>query len=244
MLILGGKMALLEVKNLTVYYDTVRALDNVSFKVEEGEIVSLIGPNGAGKSTALNTVAGVIPLTGKSNGEILFNSKNIKNLQPYQLVKEGIWLIPQNRRIFDSMTVMENLEMGAFLVKDKDKVKQAMEHVFELFPRLKERKNQRAGTLSGGEQQMLAISRALMLKPKLLLIDEPSSGLSPNFVKIIFDKLQQIRQNGVTILVVEQDTSEALKYSDRTYVFGIGMIKTDGSSREMINSNIVKDFLI
>lgn len=237
-------MALLEVKNLTVYYDTVRALDKISFKVEEGEIVSLIGPNGAGKSTALNAVAGVIPLTGKSDGKIVFSNKDIKKLQPYQLVREGICLIPQNRRIFNSMTVRENLEMGAFLVKDKDKQKQAMEEVFELFPRLKERENQRAGTLSGGEQQMLALGRALMLKPKLLLVDEPSSGLSPNFVQIILEKLREINHNKVSILLVEQNTSEVLKYSDRAYVFGIGTIKAEGSSRDIISSETGKDSLI
>lgn len=237
-------MALLEVKNLTVYYDTVRALDNISFKVEEGEIVSLIGPNGAGKSTALNAVAGIVPLTGKSDGQILFNNKNIKNLQPYQLVREGICLIPQNRRIFDSMTVRENLEMGAFVVKDKEEKKRAMGQVFELFPQLKERENQRAGTLSGGEQQMLALGRALMLKPKLLLIDEPSSGLSPNFVKIIFEKLRKINYNGVTILLVEQNATEALTHSDRTYVFGIGKINAEGSGRDIRSSQIGKDFLI
>jgi branched-chain amino acid transport system ATP-binding protein len=232
-------MALLEVENLTVYYGTIRALDNISFKVEEGEIVSLIGPNGAGKSTALNAVAGVVPLKGKNEGEITFDNKNIKNLQPYKLVKEGICLIPQNRRIFDSMTIMENLEMGAFIVKDKEAVNRVIKQVFELFPQLKERKNQRAGTLSGGEQQMLAIARALMLKPKLLLIDEPSSGLSPNFVQVIFEKFKEIRQNGTSILLVEQNVSEALRCSDRAYVFGIGIIEAEGKSAELINNKIV-----
>ncbi len=244
MLIWGGEMALLEVKNLTVYYGSVRALEDISFKVEKGEIVALIGPNGAGKSTALSTVAGVVPLNGKSDGKISFNNKIINNLPPYKLVKEGICLVPQGRQIFESMSVMENLEMGAFLVKDKDTISKALEQVFELFPRLEERKNQRAGTLSGGEQQMLAIARALMLKPKLLLIDEPSSGLSPNFVQVIFEKLEKIRQNGTSILLVEQNVSKALQYSDRAYVFGIGIIEKEGNSRELISSKIVDDFLI
>lgn len=236
-------MALLEVKNLIVYYDMVRALDSISFKVAEGEIVSLIGPNGAGKSTALNAVAGVIPLKGKSDGMVSFNNENINNLQPHQLVKKGICLIPQNRRIFDSMTVMENLEMGAFSVKDKSTISKALQQVFEIFPRLKERKKQRAGTLSGGEQQMLAIARALMLKPKLLLIDEPSLGLSPNFVQIIFEKLEKIRHDGTSILLVEQNASMALKYSDRAYVFGIGTIETEGDSKCLIQKEIIKKML-
>jgi len=235
-------MVLLEVNNLTVNYGTVRALDKISFKVEEGEIVSLIGPNGAGKSTALNTIAGVVPLNG-DKGTIYYNGKTIKGLVPHQLAQEGICLIPQNRRIFDSMTVTENLEMGAFLVKNKEEVSQALEQVFELFPRLEERKNQRAGTLSCGEQQMLAIARALMLKPKLLLVDEPSSGLSPNFVQIIFEILREINKNGTAILLVEQNAAKALEYSDRTYVFGIGTIEIEGRSNQVAQNDEVKELI-
>ena len=200
-------MCFLKVKDLTVYYDSVQALDNVSFGVGKGEIVALLGPNGAGKSTALNAIVGVVALKGKSKGDIFFNDRPIKDSQPHELVREGVCLVPQGRRIFRSMSVTENLEMGAFLLGDRNEIDQAMQQVFDLFPRLKERRHQRAGTLSGGEQQMLAIARALMLKPKLLLVDEPSSGLSPNYVELIFEKLQKICQNGTSILLVEQNAS-------------------------------------
>jgi len=237
-------MVLLEIKNLTVYYDSVRALDNVSFKVEPGEIVAMVGPNGAGKSTALNAVAGIVPLTGKSNGEIIFDGEKIKNLQPYELVKMGIGLVPEGRRIFGSMTALENLQMGGFTLDNRKKVEKGLETVFNLFPKLAERRQQRAATLSSGEQQMLAIGRAFMLEPKLLLIDEPSIGLSPNFVKLVFEKLKEINSSGTSILLVEQNTRAALKNSSCAYLFGIGKIEKEGSSVKLINDEKVKKLLL
>jgi len=237
-------MALLEVKNLTVYYDSVQALDNISFRVEQGEIVAMIGPNGAGKSTALNTIMGTLPLNAKSNGEILFNGGKINNLQPYELVKMGVGLVPEGRRIFGSMTVLENLEMGGFTLTSRKKLEKRLEMVFNLFPKLAERRQQRAATLSSGEQQMLAIGRALMLEPKLLLIDEPSIGLSPNFVKLVFEKLKEINSSSTSILLVEQNTRAALKNSKRAYLFGIGKIEKEGSSAKLINDEKVKKLLL
>jgi branched-chain amino acid transport system ATP-binding protein len=237
-------MALLEVKNLTVYYGSVQALDNVSFRVEPGEIVAMIGPNGAGKSTALNAIAGVVPLTGKSSGEILFDGKKINNLQPYQLVKKGIGLVPEGRRIFASMTVMENLEMGGFTLNNRRNVEKGLEKVFNLFPKLVERQHQQAGTLSGGEQQMLVMGRALMLEPKLLLIDEPSIGLSPNFVKLVFGKLKEINNSGTSILLVEQNARVALKNSNRAYVFGVGNIGKEGIYAKLLEDKGVLQNLL
>ncbi len=237
-------MTLLEVKNLTVYYDSIKALDNISFRVEPGEIVAMIGPNGVGKSTALNAVAGVIPLTGKSSGEIVFNGERINNLQPYQLVKKGISLISEGRRIFVSMTVLENLEMGAFTLHSRKKVEKQLKVVFNVFPRLAERRQQRAGTLSSGEQQMLALGRALMLEPELLLVDEPSIGLSPNFVKLVFKKLKEINANGTSILLVEQNARVSLKNSNRAYLFGIGKIENEGTSAKLIDDEKVKKLLL
>jgi len=237
-------MALLEVKNLTVYYGTVRALDNTSFHVDEGEVVTIIGPNGAGKSTALKVLCGLIQLNGKSHGQIIFNGKKIKNQQPYQLVKKGICLVPEGRRIFGTMTVLENLQMGAFTVSDEKVIKDALERVFNLFPKLKERCDQRARTLSSGEQQMLAIGRALMLKPRLLLLDEPSLGLSPNYVQDVFDNLTKINKDGTAILLVEQNTRMALQYSDRGYVFEMGKIAKEGTSNDLVSDEgIKKSFL-
>lgn len=234
-------MPLLEIKYLTVYYGTVQALDKVSFHVNEGEIVAVIGPNGAGKSTALNAISGVVPLTGKSSGQITFEGREIKNLQPYQLVKKGICLVPEGRRVFSTMTVLENLQMGAYTLDDKGKMKKGLGRVFELFPKLRERQRQRAGTLSSGEQQMLAIGRALMLEPKLLLVDEPSIGLSPNYVYQVFEKLKEINKNGTSILLVEQNAKAALRYSDRAYVFGIGKIRMEGASSELLQNKEVRD---
>lgn len=184
---------LLEVKNLTVYYGAIKALGNVSFEVDEGEIVAKIGPNEAGKSTALKAVVGMVEA---QNGDIIFGEENIKGCKPDSLVRKGISLVPENRRVFTTMSVLENLEMGAYIRKDKKAIKDDIEKVFDLFPTLAERRKQRAGTLSTGEQQMLAMGRALMLKPKLLLADEPSLGLSPSYVEIIFDKIKEINENG------------------------------------------------
>lgn len=234
-------MSLLEVKNLTVYYGTVRALDSVSFHVDEGEIVAIIGPNGAGKSTALKAVSGLIQLNGESSGQIVFEGQKIKKLQPYQLVKKGICLVPEGRRVFSTMSVLENLQMGAYTLDDRQKAKKALDRVFKLFPRLEERQSQRTGTLSSGEQQMLTIARALMLRPKLLLVDEPSLGLSPNYVQQVFKKLKEINENSTAILLVEQNARMALQYSDRAYVFEIGKIAMEGPSEKLLENEKVKE---
>lgn len=236
-------MPLLEVKDLTVYYGTVLALDSVSLHVEEGEIVVVIGPNGAGKSTALNAISGTVQLTGKSSGQIVFDGQKIGNLQPYQLVKKGICLVPEGRRVFSTMTVLENLQMGAYTLDDKGKMKKGLGRVFELFPKLRERQRQRAGTLSSGEQQMLAIGRALMLEPKLLLVDEPSIGLSPNYVQIVFEKLKEINKSGTAILLVEQNARMALRHSNRGYVFDLGKVAMEGFSQNLAQNEVVRRIL-
>lgn len=228
---------LLEVKNLTVYYDTVLALKNISLDIIEGEIVAMIGPNGAGKSTALKAICGLLK---PRSGEILFQGEKINGKQPYQLVEKGLCLVPEGRRLFTSMTVLENLEMGAFTRSDKKTLKEDIEKAFSLFPALKTRKKQKAGTLSSGEQQMLAIGRALMLKPKLLLLDEPSLGLSPNYVDIVFEKLKIINNAGTTILIVEQNARMALEYADRGYVFEIGKIAFEDKAKNLLENDEVK----
>lgn len=228
---------LFEVKNLSVYYGTVRALEDASFYVDRNEIVAMVGPNGAGKSTALKAVTGLIQPT---SGEIKFNGANIRGLSTDALVKKGLCLVPEGRRLFPSMTVIENLEMGAFTRIDIKGVKEDMDKIFQLFPVLKERLYQKAGTLSGGEQQMLAIGRALMLKPVLLLLDEPSLGLSPNFVEAVFEKLIEINKNGTSILVVEQNAKKALDICHRGYVFNIGTIVLQGKKEELIQEERIK----
>ena len=232
---------MLEVKDLTVYYGTVQALDRVSFRVGEGEIVAMIGPNGAGKSTALNAVSGVVQLNGKSAGAITFDGQRIEGLQPYELVKKGLCLVPEGRRVFSTMTVLENLEMGAYILKERKETAEALKKVFELFPVLRQRQRQRAGTLSSGEQQMLAIGRALMLEPKLLLVDEPSLGLSPNYVHDVFERLREINGKGTAILLVEQNARMALRYSHRAYVFEIGRIALEGPSEELVENEKVRN---
>lgn len=237
---------LLEVKNLTARYGTVVALKNISFNVKEGEIVAMIGPNGAGKSTALNSVSGVLKAKNGSidSGEILFEDKSIKDLRTDELVAKGISLVPEGRRVFPSMTVLENLQMGAYIRKDKTDIAQDIDMVLELFSNLKERMKQKAGTLSTGEQQMLAMGRALMLKPKLLLADEPSLGLSPNYLELIFDKLVEINNNGTSILLVEQNASEALEIAHRGYVFSIGEIVLKDTGKNLLsNEEVKKTFL-
>jgi branched-chain amino acid transport system ATP-binding protein len=233
---------LLEVKDLTVRYGAVVALKNVSFYVGEGEIVTMIGPNGAGKSTALKAVSGVLEATNGTiqHGEISFEGQSIRGLKPYELVKKGIVLVPESRHVFPAMTVLENLEMGAYTRRDKAGISNDMDIVFHLFPRLKERLGQKAGILSTGEQQMLALGRALMLKPKLLLADEPSLGLSPNYVELIFDNLAEINKKGTGILLVEQNASEALRIAHRAYVFNIGEISLSGPSKELSDDPSVR----
>jgi len=234
---------LLEVNNLTVYYGTVRALEKASFFVNSGEIVAMIGPNGAGKSTALKAVCGLVLA---KEGDIKFQEKDIKGLSPDQLVKRGLSLVPEGRRIFSSMTVQENLEMGAFTVSGKGKavIKERLEKVFALFPILGERRKQKAGTLSSGEQQMLAIGRALMLQPVLLMLDEPSLGLSPNYLRIVFEKLVEINKAGTSILIVEQNASKALEVCHRGYVFEIGGIALEASKDSLLKDKRIKEILI
>lgn len=234
-------MPLLEVKNLTVHYGTVLALDHVSFYVDEGEIVAIIGPNGAGKSTALKTICGLIQLNGESSGLIIFDGRKINNLQPYELVRKGICLVPEGRRVFGTMSVLENLEMGAFTLNNKKQKRESLEKVFAIFPKLKERQNQRAGTLSSGEQQMLAVGRALMLEPKLLLVDEASLGLSPNYVETVFEKLEEINKSGTAILLVEQNNKLALRHTSRGYFFEAGKIHVEGSSKELLKNKKIKN---
>ncbi|HUU51269.1 MAG TPA: ABC transporter ATP-binding protein [Nitrospinota bacterium] len=234
---------ILEVKNLSVYYGTVGALEDVSFSVNKGEIVSLLGPNGAGKSTALKAICGLVPIR---KGKICFQDKSINGLTPDRLVKKGLCLVPEGRRVFTTMTVLENLEMGAFTLSrgKSPELQGRLEKVFHLFPILRERKKQKAGTLSSGEQQMLAIGRALMLKPALLLLDEPSLGLSPNYVEGVFEKLVDINKDGTSILLVEQNAFKALEICHRGYIFEIGKIAIEGEKENLVkNENIKKVFL-
>lgn len=232
---------ILQVQNITVYYDTVLALDNISLTINEGEIVAMIGPNGTGKSTALKTICGL--LTPQS-GEVLFKGEKINGKKPYQLVKRKLCLVPEGRKVFTSMTILENLEMGAYTRNDKKSIKEDIDKAFRLFPDLKKRPKQKAGTLSSGEQQMLAIGRALMLKPELLLLDEPSIGLSPNYVNIVFEKIKEINKEGTTILLVEQNARMALEYADRAYVFRIGEIFLEDTGKNLLkNDKVRKSFL-
>lgn len=231
-----GEELLLEAKKISVFYGGVRAIENASFWVDSGEIVAMIGPNGAGKSTALKAIFGLVKLRA---GDILFQDKSIKGLRPDELVTKGVSLVPDGRRLFPSMSVLENLEMGAFLRKDKD-IYNDIEKIMELFPALKERIRQKAGVLSTGEQQMLAFGRALMQRPKLLLADEPSVGLSPDYVETIFEKLIEINKSGTSVLLVEQNARMALEIAHRGYVFKIGTIFMEGAGKELLEKDEVK----
>lgn len=232
---------MLEVKNLHTYYGNIKALRGVSFHVEKGEILSFIGANGAGKSTLMNTLSGTLK---PKMGEILFEGEDITRLSPRDRVKKGIILCPEGRQIFPKFTVEENLLMGAYTVLDKEKNKQNYEKVFELFPQIKDRQKQVAGTLSGGEQQMLAIGRALMSDPKILMLDEPSLGLSPILVEQIFDLINEINRQGTTILLVEQNAMAALEISNRAYALETGEITIEGTGRELLNNDmIIKSYL-
>ncbi|HHV45651.1 MAG TPA: ABC transporter ATP-binding protein [Tissierellia bacterium] len=228
---------MLEVKNIDVYYGNIHALKDINLKVEDGEIVTLIGANGAGKTTTLKTISGLI---NPKNGEILFNGERISSLNASQIVKLGISHVPEGRRIFANMTVMENLEMGAFIRKDTKNIADDYDKVFSLFPRLKERRKQIAGTLSGGEQQMLAIGRALMSRPRLLLLDEPSMGLAPLVVKEIFSIIRDINESGTTILLVEQNVNMALNAANRAYIIKNGRIELEGDSKLLLNEEDIR----
>ncbi|MHB8828144.1 MAG: ABC transporter ATP-binding protein [Syntrophales bacterium] len=229
---------MLEIRNVETSYGNIRALKGVSFSVAEGEIITLIGANGAGKSTALMTICGVVPAR---SGDIIFQGKSIRSLEPNVIVSLGISQVPEGRRIFPMMTVAENLDMGAFLRKDRAGIESDLEHVFTLFPILKKRIHQDGGTLSGGEQQMLAISRALMARPRLLLLDEPSLGLAPLVVQQIFGMIQKINsENKVTILLVEQNAFMALKIAHRGYVMENGTITMEGAAADLLNDERIK----
>ena len=230
-------MALLEVKDINVYYGVIQALKGISFEVEEGEIVALIGANVAGKTTTMQSIMGLIhPKTGS----IYYNGERIDNIPTHKIVKMGMTQVPEGRHVFQELTVYENLMMGAYTVKDKEAIKKDVEEMFKLFPRLEERRNQIAGTLSGGEQQMLAISRALMSHPKLLLLDEPSMGLSPILVNEVFDIIKHIHSEGTTILVVEQNAEKALQIADKAYVLETGSIILKGTGKELRDNDSVK----
>lgn len=232
---------MLEVENISVHYGMIQAVKGISFEVKEGEIVSLIGANGAGKTTILRTISGLVR---PSKGTILFEGKNIEKETSPKIVASGLVQVPEGRHVFTGMTVMENLELGAFLYKDKKESQEILTTVFDRFPILKERKNQDAATLSGGEQQMLAMGRALMSRPKLLLLDEPSMGLAPIFIKEIFSIIEEIKNQGTTVLLIEQNAKMALGIADRGYVLETGKIVLEGSGPELLNSpDIQKAYL-
>ncbi|MDD2459059.1 MAG: ABC transporter ATP-binding protein [Eubacteriales bacterium] len=228
---------MLTVTNLNVFYDAIHAIHDVSFHVDEGEIVTLIGANGAGKTTIMQTVSGL--LKAKS-GEIAFFGQDLRTIEPHRIVELGLAQVPERRRVFTQLSVQENLEMGAFTRKDKNNLAQDYEAIFQRFPRLYERRKQLAGTLSGGEQQMLAIGRALMSKPKLLLMDEPSMGLSPILVQEIFKIIRDVRDTGTTVLLVEQNAQEALKIADRAYVLETGTVAAQGPAAELLGNDEVR----
>jgi branched-chain amino acid transport system ATP-binding protein len=230
-------MSLLVVENLHTSYGKVHALKGIDLQIDEGEIISLIGANGAGKSTLLASITGTVPA---EKGSIYFNGRDITGLRPHEIVKLGISLSMEGRGIFPALTVEENLLVGAYTRRSNDEIKASMEEMYQLFPRLSQRKKQYAGTMSGGEQQMLAIARALMSKPKLLLLDEPSLGLAPNLVKLIFDLITAINKRGVSILLIEQNASMALKITSRAYVLENGIVKLFGKSHELLSNQAVR----
>lgn len=230
-------MAMLEVKNLEVYYGVIQALKGVSFEVNQGEIIALIGANGAGKTTTLHTITGLLKA---KTGSIVYNGMDVTKTPGYKLVGMGLAHVPEGRRIFATLTVLQNLKMGAFTRKDKAEIDETLKMIYKRFPRLEERKNQMAGTLSGGEQQMLAMGRALMSHPKMIVMDEPSMGLSPIYVNEIFDIIQSINSDGTTVLLVEQNAKKALSIADRAYVLETGTIALSGDAKELMNNDQVK----
>ena len=230
-------MALLEIKDLEVNYGVIKAIKGVSFNVNEGEIIALIGANGAGKTTILHTITGLIQA---KKGSIVFDGKELTKTPPHKIVSMGMAHVPEGRRIFQQLSVLENLKLGAYTRKDKSEIASTLKMVYERFPRLEERTNQVAGTLSGGEQQMLAMGRALMSKPRIILMDEPSMGLSPLLVSEIFDIIKVINESGTTVLLVEQNAKKALSIADRAYVLETGNITLSGDAKDLINDESVK----
>ncbi|MBQ3797979.1 MAG: ABC transporter ATP-binding protein [Butyrivibrio sp.] len=227
----------LEVKDLSVYYGVIQALKGISFHVDKGEVVALIGANGAGKTTTLHTLSGLIQA---QSGEIKYQGKDITKLPGHKIVSLGMAQVPEGRRVFAEMTVLQNLKMGAYTRKDKAEMEETLKEVYRRFPRLEERKNQMAGTLSGGEQQMLAMGRALMSHPDIILMDEPSMGLSPIFVNEIFQIIQDVNKDGVTVLLVEQNAKKALSIANRAYVLETGSIVKEGVASDLLNDESIK----
>lgn len=230
-------MAMLEVNDLHVYYGVIQALKGVSFQVNQGEVIALIGANGAGKTTTLHTLTGLLQA---KQGSIVFEGTDITKVPAHKIVQMGIAHVPEGRRVFSDLSVYENLKMGAYTRKDKNEIAESLANVYKRFPRLEERKNQRAGTLSGGEQQMLAMGRALMSKPKMIVMDEPSMGLSPIFVNEIFDIIEKVSAGGTTVLLVEQNAKKALSIADRAYVLETGKIALSGDADELMNDDSIK----
>ncbi len=230
-------MAMLEIKELQVYYGVIQAIKGIDFHVDEGEVIALIGANGAGKTTILHTITGLI---GSSAGSVFFEGNDITKLPGHKIVYLGMAHVPEGRRVFSQLTVLQNLKMGAFSRKDKNEINETIQMVYKKFPRLEERKNQIAGTLSGGEQQMLAMGRALMSHPKIILMDEPSMGLSPIYVEEIFNIIKEISANGTTVLLVEQNAKKALSIADRAYVLETGQIVLEGDAKILMNDESVK----
>ena len=230
-------MAMLEIKDLEVYYGMIQAIKGISFEVNEGEVIALIGANGAGKTTILHTISGLI---APKKGSIIFEGQEITKIPAHKIVENGLAQVPEGRRVFPSLTVLENLKLGAYTRKDKKEIEDTLKMVYERFPRLEERKNQPAGTLSGGEQQMLAMGRALMSKPRIILMDEPSMGLSPIFVNEIFDIIQKVSASGTTVLLVEQNAKKALSIAERGYVLETGKIVKEGKASDLLNDEAVK----
>jgi branched-chain amino acid transport system ATP-binding protein len=228
---------MLKVENISVNYGAIKALQNVSFQITQGEIVALIGANGAGKTTILNTISNIVPSVA---GHVFYQGKDVTKVQPHDIVKLGISQVPEGRRVFAKMSVLENLEMGAYTRNDKREIASDMEKIFQRFPRLNERKKQPAKTLSGGEQQMLAMGRALMSRPKLLLLDEPSMGLAPMLVEQIFQIIQEINKSGTTILLVEQNANMALSIAHRAYVLETGEVVLSGDAKELASNPEVR----
>ncbi len=230
-------MALLEIHDLEVHYGVIQAIKGVSFHVNEGEIIALIGANGAGKTTILHTITGLLTASG---GNVTFQDTNISKLPAHQIVSMGMAHVPEGRRVFANLTVLQNLKMGAYTRKDKAEITDTLHMVYQRFPRLQERQNQPAGTLSGGEQQMLAMGRALMSKPSILLMDEPSMGLSPIYVNEIFNIIEEVSNAGTTVLLVEQNAKKALSIADRAYVLETGKIVLEGDAADLLNNEEIK----
>lgn len=230
-------MAMLEIRDLEVYYGVIQAIKGISFDVNEGEVIALIGANGAGKTTTLHTITGL--LSAKS-GSITFEGQDITKVPGYKIVSKGMAHVPEGRRVFAQLSVLQNLRMGAYTRKDKSEIEETLKQVYKRFPRLEERQNQMAGTLSGGEQQMLAMGRALMSHPKIILMDEPSMGLSPIFVNEIFDIIKEVSSGGTTVLLVEQNAKKALSIADRAYVLETGRIVLEGRAEDLLNDDSIK----